>query len=90
MMKTFAKGIKDNTGLVTDQIEKSFDFGDSMTGFGDGTVVSRTNARTVSNMPRNTTVIMQIGRTEFGRLVYEAYNEEAQRVGVKLATGGFV
>lgn len=90
MMKTFAKGIKDNTSLVTDQIEKSFDFGDSMTGFDSGTVVSRGNARTVSNMPRNTTVIMQIGRTEFGRLVYEAYNEEAQRVGVKLATGGLV
>ena len=31
MMKTFAKGIKDNTYLVTDQIGKSFDFGDDLT-----------------------------------------------------------
>lgn len=28
MMKLFAQGIKDNEDLVTDQIEKSFDFGD--------------------------------------------------------------
>lgn len=28
MMKLFAKGIKDNTDLITDQIEKSFDFND--------------------------------------------------------------
>jgi len=28
MMKLFAQGIRDNTRLVTDQITKSFDFGD--------------------------------------------------------------
>lgn len=35
MMKLFAKGIKDNEGLVTGQIEKSFDFADVI---GDQTV----------------------------------------------------
>ena len=30
MMKLFAKGIKDNTGLVTDQISRSFDFDRSL------------------------------------------------------------
>lgn len=34
MMKLFTQGIKDNEHLVTDQIEKSFDFSDSMTGLG--------------------------------------------------------
>lgn len=32
MMKLFAKGIKDNEGLLTDQISKTFDFGDRMIG----------------------------------------------------------
>lgn len=31
MMKLFAKGIKDNEGLVTDQLEKSFDFESDIT-----------------------------------------------------------
>lgn len=32
MMKLFAQGIKDNEHLVTDQIDKSFDFGDQIVG----------------------------------------------------------
>lgn len=32
MMKLFAKGIKDNTDIVTDQIKKSFDFGNTISG----------------------------------------------------------
>ena len=35
MMELFAKGIKDNTHLITDQIAKSFDFGEAITmGYG--------------------------------------------------------
>lgn len=30
MMELFAKGVRDNTHLITDQIEKSFDFGSNM------------------------------------------------------------
>ena len=37
MMKLFAKGIKDNEHLVTDQISKSFDFGSPVAGFSGGT-----------------------------------------------------
>ena len=32
MMRMFAEGIRDNTGLVEDQISKSFDFGDDVLG----------------------------------------------------------
>lgn len=36
MMKLFAKGIADNTDIVTDQINKSFDFGDQIVGTAEG------------------------------------------------------
>lgn len=88
MMKTFAKGIKDNTDLVTEQVEKSFNFGDSMAGFDSGTVVSRGNAMAVGGATRNITTILQMDRYTLGRVVYELYNEESQRVGLKLAAGG--
>ena len=37
------------------------------------------------NGTRKQTVILQVGRRELGRVVYELNNEETQRVGVKLA-----
>jgi len=88
MMKTFAEGIKDNTDLVTEQVEKSFDFSDSMAGFESGPVVSRRNAMAVGGATRNITTILQMDRYTLGRVVYELYNEESQRVGLKLAAGG--
>ena len=52
MMKLFAKGIADNTDVVTDQIQKSFDFGDMITagGINDGTIGAGGN-RTLNNAP---------------------------------------
>ena len=37
MMALFAKGIRDNAYLITDQIGKSFDFGSAFTGAAAGT-----------------------------------------------------
>lgn len=37
MMKLFAQGIKDNERLITDQISRSFDFGERITAFGGKT-----------------------------------------------------
>ena len=37
------------------------------------------------NGNRSQTVILQVGRRELGRVVYELNKEETQRVGVKLA-----
>jgi hypothetical protein len=34
--------------------------------------------------PAQLTVIMQVGRTEFARLVHELNNEEIQRLGVQI------
>ena len=52
MMKLFAKGIADNTDVVTDQIQKSFDFGDMITagGINDGTMGAG-GSRTLNNAP---------------------------------------
>jgi len=52
MMKLFAKGIADNTDVVTDQIQKSFDFGNMITagGINDGTMGAGGN-RTLNNAP---------------------------------------
>ena len=45
MMKLFAQGIRDNTDLVTDQIEKSFDFSNAMgSGISTGAGASTFNA----------------------------------------------
>lgn len=87
MMKTFAKGITDNTDLVTNAISRSFDFGDQIAGFSDGAVVRRGSSQSVSGGVRNMTTILQLDRYTLGRVVYELYNEEQQRVGVKLAGG---
>lgn len=88
MMELFAKGIKDNEGLVKSQIEKSFDFGSAFgSSFSNGTIVSTAgNTENVGGQRQQPAVLM-LDRTILGRVVYDLYNEEAQRVGVKLAGG---
>lgn len=44
MMELFAKGIRDNTNVVTNQIEKSFDFSDSISSANAGASASTFNA----------------------------------------------
>ena len=96
MMKSFAKGITDNADYVTKAINRSFDFGDQIKGSANGSimrgttqgdVIPRGAAQTVGGTVRNMTTILQLDRYTLGRVVYELYNEEQQRVGVKLAGG---
>lgn len=96
MMRSFGKGITDNADYVTKAINRSFDFGDQIKGFANGTVmrsidqgdvIPRGAAQTVGGSVRNMTTILQLDRYTLGRVVYELYNEEQQRVGVKLAGG---
>ena len=95
MMKSFAKGIIDNADYVTNAINRSFDFGDRIKGLGgpatngagQGDVIPRGAAQTVGGTVRNMTTILQLDRYTLARVVYELYNEEQQRVGVKLAGG---
>lgn len=89
MMELFARGIRDNENLITDAISSSFNLGDQIgAGFNQGRVVGVGNSQPVSGGVRNMTTILQLDRTELGRIVYQLYNEESQRVGVKLAAGG--
>lgn len=42
--------------------------------------------RSGGTMPRSLTVIMEVDKREFGRVIYDLGNDETQRVGVKLLT----
>ena len=87
MMELWAKGIKDNEHLVANAVEDAANFGDKViaSDFSSGTIVS-TNSGTGSTERQQPAVLM-LDRTILGRVVYDLYNEEAQRVGVKLAGG---
>ena len=37
---------------------------------------------------RDITIILELDRQQFGKMIYKANNEETQRVGVRMATGG--
>ena len=89
MMELFAKGVRDNEGLITSAISDSFDLRSQIeNGFNAGTVVSRGSSFAPGGSTRNLTVILQVGRTELARVVHELNEEETQRWGAKLSTGG--
>lgn len=89
MMELFAKGIRDNEHLITDAVSSGFDIRDQIgASFNGGRVVSSGAPRGISGSNGNTTVILQVDRTELGRVVFQLNDEETQRVGVRLATGG--
>lgn len=80
MMKLFAEGIRDNEDIVSDQIAKSFDFGDM------GTVGSSSGyGRSYSSRGQNITVVLELDKQQFARTVFQLNGEEQQRMGVKLA-----
>lgn len=88
MMELFAKGIKDNAHLINDQLKNSI----SMDALYNNVPTERTYTPTNSMVTsggdtRTQTVILQIDRTELGRVVYELNNDETRRIGVKLAGG---
>lgn len=84
MMKTFAQGIRDNEGLITDAIGGAFNLRGSMAqGMGGETF----------SVPRGgaggpTTLVMTLNDTEIGRVLLPLIQAEQRRVGVNLATGG--
>ena len=83
MMRTFAKGVEDNKSLVTDAVGSAFDLRGSMPGGMDAEgreiIVPQTPAG------GNSSAVMMVDRTVFARLIYQLYNDEAARVGVRLA-----
>lgn len=84
MMKTFAQGIRDNEGLITDAIGGAFNLRGSMAqGMGGETF----------SVPRGgaggpTTLVLTLNDTEIGRVLLPLIQAEQRRVGVNLATGG--
>ena len=94
MMQLFAKGIRDNEGLVRAQMERSFALPETNNmkyqvpdyGVPDGVagMPERIPTGLAQRRPTQQTIIMQVDRTQFARLVHELYNEETQRIGVTI------
>lgn len=90
MMKLFAEGIEDNKGLITDAIDSSFDVRPQITktvdaqGAGEEIIVPRGGAVGGGNTQ---TIVLEVDRVPFAKLVYDLNNDQSRRVGVKLAGG---
>lgn len=85
MMRLFAQGIRDYEPLVRSQLQQSLP---DLTVNATGTQPQTIPTGLARGESRTQTIIMQVDRTQFARLVHELNNEETQRIGVKLATGG--
>ena len=86
MMELFAKGIRDNEDVVTDQIEKSFDFGVKTIDFAASGTGQYSNALRsaladlTASMSQNATIIVQsvLDGKVIGETAYQ-YNRNRQR-----------
>ncbi len=85
MMRLFAQGIRDYEPLVRSQLQQSLP---DLTVNATGTQPQTIPTGLAQGRTTQQTIIMQVDRTQFARLVHELNNEETQRIGVKLATGG--
>lgn len=89
MMDLYAKGIRENRYKVTDALREGLDVAPALaasvrlTEARDG---GWTETRRESRTPAE--AVMECDRVVFGRLIYQLYNEEAQRMGVDLVGGG--
>lgn len=85
MMELFAKGIRDNTQMLQDQLAQSFNFEPEIAGAVNTTpnVVNGGNRGSQSAIGP-LTVILELDKMEFGRAVYEVNNAETQRVGLRI------
>lgn len=85
MMELFAKGIRDNTRLVTDQIEKSFDFGAAMPGVTGARTSGRTGRGGMQEVtPITLTVITELDGAVIARKTYKYNQAEIDRHGTSL------
>lgn len=95
MMKLFLQGLQDYAPLVQSQLAKALTVPDletvpagaAGTGGSGGNRYEVAPAGLARSEPRTQTVILQVDRTQLGRVVYQVNNEEAQRVGVDLRDG---
>lgn len=88
MMALFAKGVTDNTGIVTGAIDKAFDFGSRLVPGVPRGGVEYTETRYPSGQSAQLQpIILTIDGREFARIELPYLNEERQRIGVQLARG---
>ena len=100
MMRLFAQGIKDNEGLVRSQMERSFALPEQnnmkyqpasmptrLVGVNEGALQALSDASGSGSNGRPVTVVLQMNETEWGRGVFRLYEQEKQRIGVRLAKG---
>lgn len=90
MMSLFTQGIEDNTNMLTDQIEKSFDFGNLIDEVNapDAMNANVNNAPVVAAQSRygdNTIIKLFIDKHELAKAILPSLDEEKIRLGVSLA-----
>ena len=73
MMKLFARGIADNEHLVTDQIEKSFDFGRKIS---DSNNVRGQRSVPSGEIPEDKEIVLSIDGHELARFLAPAINSQ--------------
>lgn len=83
MMALFAQGIRDNAGLVTDQIDRAFDFAP---GLAQPIAPLLTTPQPSPNSERPINVVFELDGAQ--KWVYRLNKAEEQRIGLKLSTGG--
>lgn len=93
MMKLFAQGIKDNTGVVTDAIEKSFNFGDMLTGgltsgYTGATGVGAMSAASSQGGAVEIPITMEIDGTILAKKLYKHNLNEREYHGDALINAG--
>lgn len=86
MMDLFAKGILDNEDKVVRAVERAFDFGDTIISSSDNVsgVTAAPSGLITPTAGRNLTVVFEMDKEQFGKVVYRLNNDEVQRVGVDL------
>lgn len=96
MMRLFSQGITDNQWMVQKAMNQALTLPEAtvqqnVPAASRGNVPSTSNGEGAGGWmrgPITVTVPVQLARTEAGRAVFQLYNEEADRVGVRLVKGG--
>jgi phage-related protein len=86
MMALFAKGIKDNEHLITDQIGRSFNLAPQIAASAAGRGGETFTVPRANNAPRNINVVLTIDGREFAHAEVPYIEAEQQRLGVRLAS----
>ena len=88
MMELFAKGVKDNKGLVKSAVSDAFDLGGMITG-GMPTGGAQMPGLITPTASQPVQVTLVLDKQQLGKVVFDLNNQERQRVGVTLGKEAF-